>query len=216
MFVVLCLTNWYSSFWWQINTDCLFIFYLYTHPRLLGQNCNFYTTLLSRNSQKRLEHKENQTWGETGSVTTWGCTALRIWNASAVNRPSVFSGVAWVAVKLPCRVAVVSAFVVAKAMVALVCVSCDSGCCAVCGWACVACWGVCCCWCACGGAPCWGCCCGWVVACCICWTGWIWWTTWKQVEVIPLECLMIRRILSTFTNCRSWPCSKQKVSGTNA
>ena len=61
MFVVLCLTNWYCSFWWQIITDCLFIFYLYTHPRLLGQNCNFFTTLLSRNSQKKLEHKENQT-----------------------------------------------------------------------------------------------------------------------------------------------------------
>ena len=30
-------------------------------PRLLGQTCKFFTTLLSRNSQKRLEHKENQT-----------------------------------------------------------------------------------------------------------------------------------------------------------
>ena len=32
-----------------------------TIPRLWGQNCKFFTTLLSRNSQKRLEHKENQT-----------------------------------------------------------------------------------------------------------------------------------------------------------
>ena len=61
MFVVLCLTNWYCSFWWQIIPDCLFIFYLYTHPRLLGQSCNFFTTLLSRNSQKKLKYKENQT-----------------------------------------------------------------------------------------------------------------------------------------------------------
>ena len=30
-------------------------------PRLWGQNCKFFTTLLPRNSQKRLEHKEDQT-----------------------------------------------------------------------------------------------------------------------------------------------------------
>ena len=30
-------------------------------PRLWGQNCNFFTTPLSRNYQKRLERKENQT-----------------------------------------------------------------------------------------------------------------------------------------------------------
>ena len=30
-------------------------------PRLLGQNCKFFKSPLSRNSQKRLEHKENQT-----------------------------------------------------------------------------------------------------------------------------------------------------------
>ena len=30
-------------------------------PRLQGQNCKFFKTPLSRNSQKRLEHKENQT-----------------------------------------------------------------------------------------------------------------------------------------------------------
>ena len=71
MFVVLCLTNWYCSFWWQIITDCLFIFYLYTHPRLLGQNCNFFTTLLSRNSQKKLERKENQTKYRNMTRKTW-------------------------------------------------------------------------------------------------------------------------------------------------
>ena len=58
---MLCLTNWYCCFWWEIITDCLLIFYLYTHPTLLEQNCNFFTTLLSRNSQKKLKHKENQT-----------------------------------------------------------------------------------------------------------------------------------------------------------
>ena len=30
-------------------------------PRLLGQTCKFFTTPLSRNSQERIEHKENQT-----------------------------------------------------------------------------------------------------------------------------------------------------------
>ena len=30
-------------------------------PRLQGETCKFFTTPLSRNSQKRLEHKENQT-----------------------------------------------------------------------------------------------------------------------------------------------------------
>ena len=37
------------------------LWYRLETSRLWCQNCNFFTTLLYRNSQKRLEHKENQT-----------------------------------------------------------------------------------------------------------------------------------------------------------
>ena len=117
-------------------------------------------------------------WGETGRVTTWGCTALRIWNASAPNKLSVLRGVACVAVRFPCNEAVVNVFEVAMVMVTLGCVSCDSGCCGAC--CCVG--FVCCVVCCCCAAVCWGCdccCCGWVADCWICCTGWIWWTTCK-------------------------------------
>ena len=40
----------------------LFVDFLIGHsPQAFGANCNFFTTLLSRNSQKKLKHKENQT-----------------------------------------------------------------------------------------------------------------------------------------------------------
>ena len=58
-------------------------------------------------------------WGETGSVTTCGCTALRMWNASVVNKLSVFSGVACAAVRFPCRAAVVKVLDVAMVMATL-------------------------------------------------------------------------------------------------
>ena len=41
------------------QTFCLW--YRLETSRLWGQNCKFFTTLLYHNSQKRLEHKENQT-----------------------------------------------------------------------------------------------------------------------------------------------------------
>ena len=123
-------------------------------------------------------------WGETGRVTTWGWTALKIWNASVANKLSVFKGVACVAVRFPCKVTVGSVFDVAIVIVTLPSVSWHSGCCVVCCGVAVSCCAFCCCCCCCCccDAVCSACagCCGWVVDVWICCTGWTWWTICKK------------------------------------
>ena len=117
-------------------------------------------------------------WGETGRVTTWGWTALKIWNASVANKLSVFKGDACVAVRFPCKVTVGSVFDVAMVIVTLPSVSWHSGCCVVCCGVAVSGCVFCCRCCCCCDAVCWACvgCCGWVVDVWICCTGWTWWT----------------------------------------
>ena len=54
-------------------------------PRLKGQNCKFFTTPLSRNSQKRLELKENQT--KNRKMTASLGVMVEMW--AICNRPVI-------------------------------------------------------------------------------------------------------------------------------